>query len=176
MIEDLIRFTVAARGELVVDAQSFSLSDLAWSVITRLTAKAHQGNSHLKYDAPDQPIFARGDAQKLSWVLLQLIDNAIKAEPNGGVVALRLNPDTDRRTVTVAVQDNGIGIPVERIPRLFRSLSQSRESISGGFSDTGLGLVMARRIVEAHESTIHVESTEGQGSTFSFELPLAAQQ
>ncbi|MEK6572809.1 MAG: ATP-binding protein [Chloroflexota bacterium] len=127
-------------------------------------------------DAPDQPILARGDAQKLSWVLLQLIDNAIKAVPKGGVVTLRLNPDADRRTVTVAVQDNGIGIPAERIPRLFQPLPQSRESTSGGFSGTGLGLVMARRIVEAHESKIHVESIEGRGSTFSFELPLAAQQ
>jgi len=176
LIEDLIRFASAARGELVINSSVFSLSDLVKSMVNRATAKTKKSDLQLKSDIPDQPVFVRGDVEKLSWVLLQLIDNAIKAEPNGGVVALRLNPDTDRRTVTVAVRDNGSGIPVERIPRLFRSLPQSRESTSGGFSDTGLGLMMARRIVEAHESKIHVESTEGQGSTFSFELPLAAQQ
>ncbi|MEK6574782.1 MAG: histidine kinase dimerization/phospho-acceptor domain-containing protein, partial [Chloroflexota bacterium] len=77
LIEDLIRFASAARGELVINSSVFSLSDLVKSMVNRATAKTKKSDLQLKSDIPDQPVFVRGDVEKLSWVLLQLIDNAI---------------------------------------------------------------------------------------------------
>lgn len=165
LIEDIIRFIIAARGELRIDAKHFSPTELAHAAVRRSDAKARHSHVALRYESPDQPIFARGDSQKLSWVLLQLIDNAIKSVPQGGSVTLRLEPDDSRRCVTVSVLDTGVGIPAERVAFLFESLTPG----------AGLGLALVRRIVEAHGSKMRVESVEGRGSTFSFDLPISSQ-
>ena len=173
LIEDLIRFASAARGELVINSSVFSLSDLVKSMVNRATAKTKKSDLQLKSDIPDQPVFVRGDVEKLSWVLLQLIDNAIKFTSGGGSVTLSVKPKPDGRYVTVIVQDTGIGIPPDRIPELFQPFHQLDGSSTRRYGGTGLGLALVHRIVEAHDSRISVESIVGKGSTFSFELPAA---
>ncbi len=173
LIEDLIRFASAARGELVINSSVFSLSDLVKSMVNRATAKTKKSDLQLKSDIPDQPVFVRGDVEKLSWVLLQLIDNAIKFTSGGGSVTLSVKPKPDGRYVTVIVQDTGIGIPPDRIPELFQPFHQLDGSSTRRYGGTGLGLALVHRIVEAHDSRIRVESAVGKGSTFSFELPAA---
>ncbi|HLB48464.1 MAG TPA: ATP-binding protein [Anaerolineales bacterium] len=173
LIEDLIRFASAARGELVLNSSVFSLSDLVKSMVNRAAAKTKKSDLQLKSDIPDQPVFVRGDVEKLSWVLLQLIDNAIKFTSGGGSVTLSVKPKPDGRYVTVIVQDTGIGIPPDRIPELFQPFHQLDGSSTRRYGGTGLGLALVHRIVEAHDSRIRVESAVGKGSTFSFELPAA---
>ncbi len=173
LIEDLIRFASAARGDLVINSSVFSLSDLVQSMVNRATAKTKKSDLQLKSDIPDQPVFVRGDAEKLSWVLLQLIDNAIKFTSGGGSVTLSVKPKPDGRFVAVIVQDTGIGIPPDRIPELFQPFHQLDGSSTRRYGGTGLGLALVHRIVEAHDSRIRVESVVGRGSTFSFELPAA---
>lgn len=173
LIEDLIRFASAARGELVINSSVFSLSDLVQSMVNRATAKTKKSDLQLKSDIPAQPVFVRGDAEKLSWVLLQLIDNAIKFTSGGGSVTLSVKPKPDSRFVAVIVQDTGIGIPPDRIPELFQPFHQLDGSSTRRYGGTGLGLALVHRIVEAHDSRIRVESVVGRGSTFSFELPAA---
>lgn len=175
LIEDLIRFASAARGELVIGSSVFSLSDLIHSMVNRAYTKAIKSNLQLKAEVPDQPVFVRGDVEKLSWVLLQLIDNAIKFTPGGGAVTLRVKPRQDGRLVAVTVQDTGIGIPPDRIPELFQPFHQLDGSSTRRYGGTGLGLALVHRIVEAHDSRIQVESAVGKGSTFTFELPAASQ-
>ncbi len=170
LIEDLVRFTVAAQGEVIVTVGNFSLSDLAQTVIHRSLDKARKREVQLNFAVLPVSIEARGDEEKLSWVLLQLVDNAIKHTPEGGSVTLTLTSETERRGVTVAVQDTGVGISLERIQELFGPLPESQEAAP---RRAGLGLAMVRRIIEAHGSEVKVESAAGRGSTFSFELPLA---
>jgi len=175
LIEDLIRFASAARGELVINSNVFSLSDLAQSMVNRSIGKAHKSNLQLKCDIPDQPIFVRGDVEKLSWVILQLIDNAIKFTPGGGSVTLTVKPNPNGRSVNVTLKDTGIGIPPERIPELFQAFHQLDSSSTRRYGGTGLGLALVMRIAEAHDTRIRVESEVGKGTTFSFDLPVAKQ-
>lgn len=161
LIVDLIDYVSAAPGEISIQAGAFSLSDLAESVVRRSAMKLNARHVVLEYKPPDRAISAQGDMEKLGWVLLQLVDNAIKFTPAGGSVELVLSAAQSR--VRIAVQDTGVGIPASGLPELFQPLR-------GG---AGLGLVMVGRILEAHGSQINVESVEGKGSTFWFELPLA---
>lgn len=170
LIDSLIEYTSAARGELAITSVNFPLADLAQSTLERSSIKAKASQVQLKLEV-GEPILARGDVEKLSWVLLQLIDNAIKYTPPDGTVTLRLLPDTTRAKVKVEIQDTGAGIAAERIPQLFEPVRQ--DGGARGYTGLGLGLMMVRRIVAAHDSELKVESRVGAGSTFSFELPLA---
>ncbi len=169
LIDSLIEYTSAARGELAITPVNFPLAELARSVIERSVVKARASNVRLVLEAAGS-IPVRGDVEKLSWVLLQLMDNAIKFTPPEGTITLRLLPDAARGKVTVEVHDTGSGIESERIPQLFEPVRQ--DGGARGYTGLGLGLMMVRRIVAAHESELKVDSRMGAGSTFSFELPL----
>jgi signal transduction histidine kinase len=170
LIDDLIRFASAARGELVISASVFSLSDLAQSLVNRCIAKAKRSDIQIAFSVPEQPILARGDVEKLSWVLLQLIDNAIKFTSSGGSVIVFVKPHPSRPFVTIGVSDTGIGIPANRIHELFQPFHQLDSSSTRRYGGTGLGLALVHRIMDAHDTRIKVDSVVGKGSTFSFEL------
>ena len=173
LIDDLIRLASAARGELVLDISSFCITDLASSVITRAAPKAQRANVNLMSHLPPQPVFAEGDIEKINWVISQLVDNAIKFTPIGKNVTLTLEVDQSNSRVFTNVSDNGIGIPFGRLPELFHTFHQLDGSATRRYGGTGLGLALVYRILEAHHTQIKVESAPGQGSVFSFELPVA---
>lgn len=174
LIEDLIRFASAARGELLINSGVFCLSDVAQTIINRSDAKSVKANVSLVSNVPDPPIYTIGDEEKLAWVLLQLVDNAVKFTPAGGRITLSLTPNAERARVLVAVKDTGIGIPFDRMPELFQPFHQLDGSSTRRYGGTGLGLALVRQILEAHEEQVKVESLIGHGSTFSFELPIVA--
>lgn len=171
LIEDLIRFASAARGDLVINNSIFSLTDLVQSIFNRTAPKANRSTLQMAIDLPPDPVFVRGDVEKLTWVLLQLIDNAIKFTPDGGYVTIGIKAEPQHRLATVFVRDSGIGIPANRIHELFQPFHQLDMSSTRRYGGTGLGLALVYRIVEAHNSHIRVDSVVGKGSTFLFELP-----
>jgi signal transduction histidine kinase len=120
---------------------------------------------------PDIP-FVQADEQKISWVILQLIDNAIKFTPPGGRVNLTIENESDK-LVMVRVDDTGIGIPANRLEEVFEPFHQLDASSTRRYSGTGLGLTLVKEIVSAHGSMVEVKSEEGKGSTFSFPLLVA---
>jgi signal transduction histidine kinase len=171
LIEDLIRFASAARGDLVINNSIFSLTDLVQSIFSRTTPKANRSTLQMAIDLPPESVYVRGDAEKLTWVLLQLIDNAIKFTPDGGYVTMGIKTEPRQRIATVFVRDSGIGIPANRIHELFQPFHQLDMSSTRRYGGTGLGLALVYRIVEAHNAHIQVDSVVGKGSTFSFDLP-----
>src|SRR6185503_8331345 len=114
-----------------INAGRFSLSGLAQAVVQRSSNKAAERRVTLVYQARAEPIWARGDVEKVSWVLLQLADNAIRFTLPGGAVRMVLGIVQNR--ARVAVQDTGVGIPPQRLAELFQPLRGA---------GTGLGLVM----------------------------------
>jgi signal transduction histidine kinase len=146
---------------------------MAHSIITRHQSKAHRANVVLESDIPSNPVFTEGDMEKLNWVMSQLIDNAIKFTPAEGQVTLSIEVDLPRAIVFVTVRDTGIGIPFDRLPELFQSFHQLDGSATRRYGGTGLGLALVYRILDAHHTQIKVESAPGQGSIFSFELPMS---
>lgn len=169
LIEDLIQFSLSSRSDLNLDLEKVDLHDLIKNGIERLQPKAQAQeisiHTHLSENLP--PVWA--DKDKISWVLLQLLDNAVKFTPKGGKVIIQAS--TNQGPVNIAVIDTGIGIPKERIPEIFEPFHQLDGSATRHYSGTGLGLTMARRIIEAHGSSVKVDSIVGKGSRFEFTLP-----
>jgi PAS domain S-box-containing protein len=113
----------------------------------------------------------RGDLDRVRQVLANLVANAIKYSPQGGRVVLGAKQEGDE--VRIWVSDEGIGIPAEVLPRLFTKFYRVDNAVNSGIAGTGLGLALARQIVENHGGRVWAESAPGQGSTFYFSLPAA---
>jgi signal transduction histidine kinase len=134
----------------------------------------HGGNGHrIEAELPDEPLDASADREKLRQVLTILIDNAVRYSPSGGRVLIGA-----RRVesgVEVRVEDEGAGIPAAMRERIFRKFYRGEGGARNvGTGNTGLGLFIAEGLVHAMGGRIWVDSTEGVGSTFAFELPSAA--
>lgn len=170
LIDDLIQFSLAARGELSLRISSFSLEDVLSQVISQAALKARSKEisirTHILNDLPQ----VQADLEKISWVLSQLVDNAIKFTPRGGQVRIRARLENNLASVTII--DTGIGIPPERITEIFEPFHQLDGSVTRRYAGTGLGLAMVRRILEAHGSLVKVESMPEKGSQFEFSLPV----
>jgi signal transduction histidine kinase len=136
----------------------------------RAQAKADDKQTRLSTDfEPDLPP-VMADEQKISWVLTQLLDNAIKFTPTGGKVTLEVKRDISPEMLRVAVADTGIGIPEEQLAEIFEPFHQLDGSSTRRYGGTGLGLSLVKQIIEAHGSIVRVKSEPGNGSTFSFPL------
>jgi two-component system sensor histidine kinase VicK len=123
------------------------------------------------YTLPAESVYANLDVNKFNQVLINLVSNAFKFTPDGGRVEVVVEPCPG--CVHIRVQDNGIGIPAELLPRLFERFTPARRPGLRGEPATGLGLMLCQTIVEWHQGTISVVSTEGKGSTFTVEIPQA---
>jgi signal transduction histidine kinase len=169
LIDNLILFSLAARGEMTLRLARVNLNKVASEVITYSRPKANDRNVTLNFDIrPDIP-FVQADEEKISWAILQLVDNAIKFTSSGGRVTLSIPPESDT-LVTVSVADTGIGIPPNRIEENFEPFHQLDASATRHYGGTGLGFALVKEIIGAHGSMIEVHSEEGKGSTFSFPL------
>jgi CheY-like chemotaxis protein len=123
--------------------------------------------------AADVPAWIKGDATRLKQVLTNLVGNAIKFTHAGGVrIAMRTRPQGP--SLECQVQDTGIGIPPDKVDRLFEKFSQIDSSITRRYGGTGLGLVICKRLVEGMGGQIRAESKQREGSTFTFVIPLTA--
>ncbi len=171
LIKDLIRFASTARGEIKVDLRPTDLQKVYKELYQDFVAKAQREQLTLSLDlSPDFPAI-KADAEKLNWALHQFLDNAIKfTKPNGRVI---LGGRTNGTHALLYVEDTGIGIPDDRISELFVPFHQLDGSSTRHFGGTGLGLAFAKRLVQAHNSDIELESKVDVGTRFSFLLPLA---
>jgi signal transduction histidine kinase len=169
LIEDLIQFSLVSRGSLNLDLHIVDIDKLIKNNIDRISPKAQMHGIIISANLADDltPVWA--DEDKINWVLLQLLDNAVKFTPKDGKVVV--NASNNLGLVSISVTDTGIGIPEERIPEIFEPFHQLDGSATRRFGGTGLGLTMVRRIIEAHSSQVRVASVVGEGSYFEFTLP-----
>jgi signal transduction histidine kinase len=168
LIEDLILFSVSERNQIYLHIQPTDLVDLCASVFKRSLSKARDHQIQLSLEVASEAMQVDADLEKISWVLMQLIDNAIKFTPPGGKVVLQTT--TEENFIHIQVRDTGIGIPQDRLEQIFEPFYQLDGSSTRKAGGTGLGLALARRIVEAHGSIVHVYSEVGKGSRFEFLL------
>jgi len=172
LIEDLIMVSLASSGELSIKQETVDIRRLSNLAIKSLTKRAEERgvNLHAVIDEDVPPVQA--DAQKVAWVLSQLIDNGIKFTSLGGSVVVSVKCQGEN-LVIVSITDTGIGIPTNRLKDIFEPFHQLDGSSTRQYGGMGLGLSLVRRIIEAHGSMIEVQSTEGRGSTFKFPLLVA---
>ncbi|MBI4731386.1 MAG: hypothetical protein HY781_04540 [Chloroflexi bacterium] len=169
LIDNLILFSQAERGEMTLHLLPVDIAKVAGEIINYSLTKASNRNVTLEHEITIDLPFVQADEEKISWAILQLLDNAIKFTPAGGKVLLSIQPEADN-LIMVSVIDTGIGIPANRLEEIFEPFHQLDSSSTRRYGGTGLGLALVRDILNAHGSIIEVESDEGKGSTFRFPL------
>jgi two-component system, OmpR family, phosphate regulon sensor histidine kinase PhoR len=168
---DLLKLARIEAGKLELEFFPVGIQELIESCVETTLLKATRKQISFKMEVPAGLPFVRGDASLLHDVLQNLLDNAIQYTPPGGCVVVGAAAGPHEATITIS--DSGIGIPLadqERIFERFYRVDAARSREAGG---TGLGLSIAKHIVEAHGGRLWVESAVGQGSKFSFSIPLA---
>ena len=170
LTNDLLKLARIEAGKLEVEFSTVGLMELIEACAETTLLKADRKEITLEIEVPPKLPAVRGDAGLMRDVLQNLLDNAIQYTPQGGHI--RVTADAGDRDAVVTVADTGIGIPLadqERIFERFYRVDAARSREAGG---TGLGLSIAKHIVEAHGGRLWVESAVGQGSRFSFSIPL----
>jgi signal transduction histidine kinase len=167
LIQDLLDVKRIENGHLAVEPRPVAALTLLTEAVELLRSLAAASALELLLDAPEELPQINADPLRIQQVLSNLIGNAIKFTPQGGHITLRGARIAEE--VRVAVADSGPGIPAEQLPHIFGQFWQGRRSDRRGI---GLGLVIAKGIVEAHNGRIWVESTVGEGSNFYFTLPV----
>ncbi|MEL7530670.1 MAG: response regulator [Bacteroidota bacterium] len=176
VINDILDFSKIDSGKLELERQAFNLIDSVEDVLDMLSTKAHDKNIELLYEiAEGVPTGILGDPTRLSQILVNLVNNAIKFTDQGEVIIhIKSQPQSCGKQCSLefSVRDTGIGIPEERLSRLFKSFSQVDASTTRKYGGTGLGLAISKRLVNLMGGEIWVASQVGKGSTFSFSLPV----
>ena len=167
LVEDLLDAARLDSGTAQFKREKVRLANLLEAVAERFSLAADEKGVELRLDVDELPDI-NGDEDRLNQVFGNLVENALKHTPKGGVVAI--GAESGRAFVEISVSDSGVGIPEEDLPRIFERFYQVDKSRSEG-QGTGLGLSITRQIVEAHGGRIRAESVEGKGSRFLVRLP-----
>lgn len=171
LVNELQELSLAEAGELKLVYQTEDIRNLVKQALPPWQRQIAAKEIALSLELPDNLPLVTIDWQRVNEVLHNLLENAVAHTPKGGAINVAVN--AKGKWVEVSVSDTGEGIPAEDLPHIFERfyrVDKSRARATGG---SGLGLTIARRLVEAHGGTITVESTLGRGSRFSFTLPVA---
>jgi signal transduction histidine kinase len=168
LIHDLLDIKHIEQGRLSVDPRVEMMSAIVRETVEMLRPLADAQALALETEVPDELPKVLADAPRIQQVLSNLVGNAIKFTPRGGRITLRA--ESELSEVRLAVTDTGVGIPADQLPHVFGRFWQGARTDRRGI---GLGLSIARGIVEAHRGRIWVESRLGEGSTFYFTVPVA---
>ncbi len=171
---DLLTLARSDLGELALAVGEVDLAALAAQVSQRTAALAAQRGPTLSYAGNGEPLPVEGDPDRLQQVLLILLDNALKHTPAGGQVVVSTRRQGSE--AVVQVQDSGDGIPAEQLPKVFERFYRVDRARSRADGGAGLGLAIAKSLVEAHRGQLGLTSSTGAGTTATIHLPLAGQQ
>jgi len=170
LINDLIMFSAAENGKLMLCYESFNLKEITELVIARYTGFSKNTNLKISLDSRQEVITINADRNKITWVINQFIDNAVKFSNYDGSISIQLDVVGDQ--ALIAIEDHGAGMTKTQADEAFQPFHQLNGKANRPYGGTGIGLALARRIIEAHGSEIKVRTSPGQGSCFQFKLPL----
>jgi signal transduction histidine kinase len=173
MIRDLLEAARAEGGKLRIEPRCVSLKELIHQTIAMLRPFADEKHIGLEVGLDQRLPLLHADPDRVLEVLINLVDNAIKFTPDHGAVMLQASiVDADPDSVYISVSDTGRGISPEAKNLIFERLYQDPDGVDNNRSGLGLGLFICKEIVRLHEGRIWVSSDPGQGSTFTFTLPV----
>ena len=171
LIDDLLDVSRIVAGKLALELRRTDLGDVIRAALEAVALGAEKKGIHLEVMLPPSPVALTADAARLHQVVTNILTNAVKFTPAGGRVQVELRREHGQAVVVVT--DTGIGIESDFLPYVFDRFTQADASFTRGYSGLGLGLAIARHLVELHGGTIAAESGgKGKGSTFTVRLPL----
>lgn len=166
LVDDLNQLSLLERSDLELQREEGDLNELLKTVVTNYKIQAEQKGLDIKLKSTNARIFA--DMTRLSQVFINVISNAIKYTDKGEIT---ITLSEDKKAYLVEVKDTGIGISEQDIPKIFSRLYRADQSRSRGTGGSGIGLSIAKKIVEAHGGMISVQSKINQGSNFKINIP-----
>jgi signal transduction histidine kinase len=171
IIDDMVNLRHVETGEAQLEREIFSMKELINEVTDEFAQFAKAKQQMLRLDLPDDPLKIDADQQKIYLVLANLLSNAVKFTPSEG----RLQVSAQRKgdEIWIAVMDTGIGIPERDSTRIFNRFYQVEPSLTRRYEGMGLGLSIAKSMVDLHSGRIWVESVVGKGSRFTVVLPVS---
>jgi PAS domain S-box-containing protein len=172
LTEDLLDVVRLQTGKLVLHREPVDLVDTMRHVVAQMEQSSEQ--HRLAFSASFSHLQAQVDRGRIEQVLVNLLTNAIKYSPDGGLIEMTLQQVPGQQEALITIRDQGIGIPEAEQAQLFGRFSRASNGESQGISGTGLGLYLCHELVSQHGGDIWFESTEGVGSTFFLRLPLLA--
>jgi signal transduction histidine kinase len=170
IVDDLLNVARLETGTVGLNVTSTDVGDVVEEVVARVRDQV-DGRHTFAVDVQRGHLAVRADREKLAQILLNLVDNAIKFSPSGGQITVSARRRTD--TAEVRVIDQGVGIARSDQQRIFTKFYRAEGVVDAGVQGAGLGLFLARGLLAAMGGRIWVESKEGEGSSFVFELPIA---
>ncbi|MEM1218100.1 MAG: ATP-binding protein, partial [Bacteroidota bacterium] len=173
IINDILDYSKIESGMLELEKESFKLTQPIEEVFDLLSSKADEKGIELLYEISGTcPAFVSGDITRVRQILLNLVNNALKFTEKGEVLIRVQSVAEKANHLHFWVKDTGIGIPSDRIDRLFKSFSQVDASTTRKYGGTGLGLAICKHLTELMNGEISVESTVGEGTCFIVDLPV----
>jgi len=169
LIHDVLSISRIESGRLQVETDTEEIGKIIQEVVAIFAAKASERNCLLETDMKEQALFAKCDADKITQILVNLVENAMSHNPKRVHISIGAQKGKDR--IFVWVKDNGKGIPEKEHEKIFERFYQVDRKHGGGRKGTGLGLAISNGLAEAHGGKLSLVSQPGQGATFSFDLP-----
>jgi signal transduction histidine kinase len=171
LINDLLDMERIDNGKLQLDLGPVDLREIVTNALESRRADAEQRKQSLTMQLTQDPVIVDADAVRLAQVVSNLVDNAVKYTPDAGHINVAVT--ADGREAVIVVQDDGAGIPSERVDSIFEPFVQLFASRNAAHGGMGLGLSLVRRLTELHGGTVDVTSGgQGRGSRFAVHLPL----
>ncbi|WEK19718.1 MAG: PAS domain S-box protein [Candidatus Pedobacter colombiensis] len=173
IINDILDFTKIETGNLHLESVPFCMKALTTDIVTSLSVNASKRGNELVLLYDDEiPELVSGDKTRLYQILMNLLGNAIKFTDHGKIILLLKLIANDQENVGIyfEVNDDGIGIPEDKLNYIFETFTQAKTDISRKYGGTGLGLAITKKLLQLYNSEIEVKSVEGEGTCFSFTL------
>jgi len=170
LVQNLLELAMLDSSRVIPAFEEFSLTELIHDVVQEFELQAEKAEVSLRVDPPDQVVSVYADISLIQRVLENLVGNALRYTPEGGKVSIHVRPSSS--AVDVSVADTGPGISEDALPHIFDRFYKGDTEDTSGNGSMGLGLAIAKRILELHGSEIRVISEEKLGTRFHFDLPL----
>ncbi len=170
LISDFLNVSRLQTGKFIIERKPTNLADLVRDEVESITSMAATRDIQLSYKGPKHFPILQLDEDKIRQVVMNFIDNAIYYSRAHSTIVVHLTKD--EKVATLEVHDHGIGVPKESLDKLFTKFFRAENARRQRPDGTGVGLYLAKRVINEHGGELIVESTEGKGSVFGFRLPL----
>ncbi len=168
LVEELLDFSKLQNGRLTMQMKRMDILAEIDEAVYMLRERALSEGKHLLYDDPEEMPIIYGDPNRLKQVFLNVIDNALKYTPEGGMIGVQVYQDFKEHTIKIVVADNGCGINAEDLPKVKDKFYKANQKING----SGIGLAVADEIIKMHKGSIDIESSPEVGTTVTITIPI----